>query len=162
MHFVLDSPRWPQLLRTYVPSLIYLPAVCYPSLTYLPIMCYPALQTCPDFAGTLQPFSELSELMCVVCAGWKGNMQRANPLCAPGKGSHAPGSPTQQTLWCPTGRAGRDGRPKSGQTIGCLYQPPNLPFHQARGLLGPFSSLFLLFHKHVLKICRSALSFHLS
>lgn len=39
--------------------------------------------------------------------GGKVTLHGAKPLHVPGKGSHAHGSPTQQTLQCPMGHTGR-------------------------------------------------------
>lgn len=148
MHFVLDSPRWPQLSRTYVPSLTYLPAVCYPTHTYLPTMYFPALQTASDFSGMRQPSSESPELMCVACTWWQVTLHRANPLHASGKGSHAPGGPTQQTLQCPTGHAGRAGRMeranfpmKAWADWRLSLSAPKSHVSPSRGTLGPLVSL---------------------
>lgn len=127
-----------------MPSLTYLPAVCYPALTYLPAMYYPALLPGPDFTGVLQPFSELSELMCVACTWWKANMHGANPLHTPGKGSHVPGSPTQKTLQCPMGHAGRAGwmeranfPTKAWADHRLHLSAPKSPISPSQGALGP-------------------------
>ena len=148
VHFVLDSPRWQQLLHTCMPSLTYLPAVCYSAPTYLPAMYFQPCRQAQILHVCCSPFLSHQSWCVLHALGGKVTLHRANSLPAPGKGSHMPGSPTQQTLQCPMGHAGRAGRMeranvpmKAWADLSLSLSAPKAPVSPSQGALGPLLSL---------------------